>query len=130
MVITTEYLWFTAIVVTVLVLFFLAPVLDWISDIQYNNRVRKTIRHIRKTLPERLDLNNIVVLSHEPHLSWGEYKYVLDEIYVKLGKGVFGEVSFEMFGDQLFVSRDVEMYKNSFRGFIGQLPLPKGRGFH
>ena len=115
---TSEHFWVIAFVVLVFIIFLLGPLLVWFSSLKYNKEIKTIVKQMSKTLLRDLELKRIVVISQEPHLTWGEYRYALDEIYIKLGKGVFGDVSFEIAGDQLFVSRDVDMYSKSFRGFI------------
>lgn len=115
---TPEHFWVITFAILVFIIFFMGPLLVWISSLKYNKEIKVIVKHMSKTLLRDLELKRIVVISHEPHLPLVIHKYLIDEIYIRLGKGVFGDVSFEMAGDQLFVSRDVEMYKNSFRGFI------------
>ena len=115
---TPEHFWVITFVVLVFIIFFMGPLLLWISSLKYDKETRTIVKHVSKTLHHDLELMRIVVLSHEPHLPLVVHKYIIDEIYIKLSKGVFGDVSFEIAGDQLFVSRDVNLYKNSFKGFI------------
>ena len=76
-------------------------------------RKKKATDNITRTIWEDLESERELVFGYIYNLNWIENTEVLEKVFYKLGEGEFGEVSFEIRNDKLYVALDPTRFRNA-----------------